>query len=391
MGPKTEFTQVSNSVLRNPDLSFKAKGLLCLLLSNETGKWVSYQESIERMSQEGPDAIRTGLKELEKAGYLLRIHYVEPKTKRRRGSFWAYTDYPGEFELDGHLEFLKENNLEIQRGSIKDNIKLDFPNLDFPSLDNPRLKRLSNKNKKEKEKTSLNLTPKEQNSITPSMFETFWKLYPRPNKGSKGSCKTVWKRICDRKENRPTWDQIEKAILAQMKTDQWQDARYIPLPTTWLNQERWMDDPAEMGNQSWNASNTLPTSSAREIVKQYFKESKDLESVFLKNCFNPAKELLDAKDKITRAQLAEALTQLHAQIQIERNKNLSGEERSLFPGPVEMISRYLRWIDDNDWITQRSPKMFELKHSLFARFRRDEASKDNYERDPLTGKSHLRS
>lgn len=389
MSPETGFTQVSNQVLRDPNISFKAKGLLCLLLSNESGKWTSYQECIENMSAEGAGAIRSGLKELETAGYLLRIHYVDRATKRRKGSFWAYTDFPDQFEIDSHLEFLNDNNLEVQGQGIKEklnSLKVDFPKVDFPKVENSTLIILNNKNTKEKQKASIN---PEEKSITPSMFETFWKLYPKPSKGSKGKTKTMWKRICTRAENRPTWEQIETAILEQMKTDQWQDARFIPLPTTWLNQERWQDDPADMSHQSWdnNNSGTNHNISVKGIIKQYFQGREALESSFMKKCFNPAKELLDTQDKTGRAQLAEAITRLHSQIQAAQNKNIAADKKDLFPGPVELIARYINWIESNDWITNRTVNIFDVGHTIFGRFRRDEAAQDNYERDPLTGKS----
>jgi hypothetical protein len=78
--------------------------------------------------------------------------------------------------------------------------------------------------------------------ISPSQFESFWKLYPR--RVGKGAAKKVWDKLCQRKNgNQPTWLEIRKALHLQKKA--WSDPQYIPHPTTWLNQERWQDDPPE--------------------------------------------------------------------------------------------------------------------------------------------------
>lgn len=82
-----------------------------------------------------------------------------------------------------------------------------------------------------------------EESISLKHFEDFWKLYPR--KDSKGYALSIWSKLCKKKE-RPTWIQIKKAIFAQIKSDRWQDKKFIPIASTWLNQTRWLDDPKEL-------------------------------------------------------------------------------------------------------------------------------------------------
>lgn len=81
-------------------------------------------------------------------------------------------------------------------------------------------------------------------TITSKLFEDFWELYPK--KVDKGKAISKWNQICSRKENRPTWKEVYKAVQDQIKTERWQTKKYIPHPTTWLNQSRWLDDPKEM-------------------------------------------------------------------------------------------------------------------------------------------------
>lgn len=79
--PDANWTVVQNAVLRHPRLTFKARGLLCYLLSLPD----NWQVSAERIATGGPDgrdAIRSALSELEREGYLVRR-----KSQNRRGQW----------------------------------------------------------------------------------------------------------------------------------------------------------------------------------------------------------------------------------------------------------------------------------------------------------------
>jgi len=236
------FTTVPNSILRNPELSFKAKGIICLLLSNKEG-WSTHLSTLKKISTDGTDGIQSGLQELEKAGYLLRVKYRDKQTKVWRGSFWAYTDIPHQFKIERTLKALYNQGLEPQPG---------FPDMETPDMANPVLIILNNNN------TNNNLPQEEEilsknGFIIPSQFEDFWEFYPR--KVDKGKTLTIWNRICSRKENRPTWKEIKKAIYQQKKSERWKDPKFIPHPSTWLNQNRWLDDAKEMKAINYSTSN----------------------------------------------------------------------------------------------------------------------------------------
>ena len=134
------FTQVPNELLRNPDLSFKAKGILCLLLSNRKG-WRSYLETLTQMSKEGIPSIKSGIKELEKANYLMRVQYREKETKIRRGSFWAYTDIPGNFNMEHTLHKLEKAGLEafVYSRNISEKPQVGFPPVEKPPVEKPQV------------------------------------------------------------------------------------------------------------------------------------------------------------------------------------------------------------------------------------------------------------
>lgn len=67
------FAQIANSALRDQRLSFRARGILAMVLSN-VGEWQATREWIARQSEhEGRQAIQTALNELTTLGYR-RVH-----------------------------------------------------------------------------------------------------------------------------------------------------------------------------------------------------------------------------------------------------------------------------------------------------------------------------
>lgn len=68
---KDRYTVIDNSVFMNYELSYKAKGLLCQMLSLPDG-WSFSIEGLARLASDGRDSVAATLKELENAGYFYR-------------------------------------------------------------------------------------------------------------------------------------------------------------------------------------------------------------------------------------------------------------------------------------------------------------------------------
>ncbi len=66
-----DYTVMCNRHLRDPNLSLKAKGLLSMMLSLPDD-WNYTTKGLAAICKEGVEAIGNGLKELEKAGYIVR-------------------------------------------------------------------------------------------------------------------------------------------------------------------------------------------------------------------------------------------------------------------------------------------------------------------------------
>lgn len=129
-----DFTVLHNSVLENPNLSFKAKGLWAYCMSRPQN-WQFHVSHLAKVSKEKEDAIYSALKELEKEGI------VQKTQSNDKGKFGPvdYIIYPYPPEIQKILPLR------------------DFPRPGNPRPGNPAL---SNKDlQKESKKKNPPLTP----------------------------------------------------------------------------------------------------------------------------------------------------------------------------------------------------------------------------------------
>ena len=192
---ENQFTQIHNAWVRDPKITYKAKGLLTYLLSHEVGYTITIGQII-RESGDGKQSVRSALEELIKAGYL--------ETKRT-------TDARG---YNAGLAYF-----------IKDPTK---PKSENPTLDNPTLDN----------QTALenNLTKKTKKQEKPKSdrFEEFWNYYPK--KLSKAQALKAWKLAIKRKPDSEIIELAKAYSLGKLP-----DVQFIPLASTWLNNDRWDD------------------------------------------------------------------------------------------------------------------------------------------------------
>ena len=67
-------------------------------------------------------------------------------------------------------------------------------------------------------------------------FAAFWSAYPR--KVAKPAALKAWRSAKDR----PSLADLLAALDRHKGSEQWQSARFIPHPATWINQQRWDDE-----------------------------------------------------------------------------------------------------------------------------------------------------
>jgi hypothetical protein len=192
---ENQFTQIHNAWVRDPNLTYKAKGLLTYLLSHEVGYTITIGQII-RESGDGKQSVRSALEELIKAGYL--------ETKRT-------TDARG--YNAGLAYFIKDPTKP----------KSENPTLDNPTLDNQTAleNNLTKKTKKQEKQTS-------------DRFDEFWNLYPK--KLSKAQALKAWKLAIKRKPDTEIIEAARAYSLGKLP-----DVQFIPLASTWLNNDRWDD------------------------------------------------------------------------------------------------------------------------------------------------------
>ena len=70
-------------------------------------------------------------------------------------------------------------------------------------------------------------------------FDLFWNAYPK--KVGKGKAVEAWQK------HQPDLETVLKTLTWQKSSKQWfkEDGTYIPNPTTYINQKRWLDEPTE--------------------------------------------------------------------------------------------------------------------------------------------------
>ena len=75
--PHLNYSVVHNELIEDERLSWKARGLLIYLLS-KPDHWRTSTAHLASVSPEGIHAVRTGLQELERAGYVKRLKKQNP-------------------------------------------------------------------------------------------------------------------------------------------------------------------------------------------------------------------------------------------------------------------------------------------------------------------------
>ena len=110
------FTAINTSTLRDAGINMKARGLLCFCLSLPDN-WEYSVEGLASICQEGPDAILTMVRDLEKAGYIHREQVRKPDGKLGKMK-WDIYEIPqarmAERELEEELSGTEEQPAEAQ-------------------------------------------------------------------------------------------------------------------------------------------------------------------------------------------------------------------------------------------------------------------------------------
>lgn len=83
--PKGSFVQISNAIVNDTRLSFKARGILALLLSRSKNWIININEITSKSDKDGKRAIQSGFKELENLGYVSLQRIYDELTNQYKG------------------------------------------------------------------------------------------------------------------------------------------------------------------------------------------------------------------------------------------------------------------------------------------------------------------
>lgn len=232
---KNGFTQISNIMLEDNRLSWKAKGLLAYMLSRPNN-WKITKTDLYNRATEGRDAMQKGLNELKECGYLHT--YPHYKDGQLNGWIWEYDDAPftpeeREFSTTENPHKTGENVLEFSTTENQyDRIsaRQDSSTYNNTKANNTNLNNTKAKEKKNKSADSLQFEEE---------FGRFWKLYPRKTK----RVDALNSFIKARKVKKIPYETIESGLYKYLDYLEAQNTeeQFITHGSTWLNQRRWED------------------------------------------------------------------------------------------------------------------------------------------------------
>ena len=284
------YAVIAKHHLKNKALSYKAKGLMTFMLC-VPDDWDYSMVGLAVLASDGIDGVRSGIKELEKHGYLTRRRIRDAGGKL---SDIEYTIH----EIPQPLHNIEADNQPkkpILENPTLVSPALEKPILDFPTLDKPtqvlptqenptqcsnKVLSINGSNIKELNKKTKNPCPSmlddtcksqqltlnetdisSQNqqaerltveaaqgtgkpvdhamTLVEQQFELFWQAYPR--KAGKKAAKKEWMDI---KSDTTLFSIIMAAVNAakQYWSHHEVSAKHIPHPSTWLKEERWDDE-----------------------------------------------------------------------------------------------------------------------------------------------------
>jgi predicted transcriptional regulator len=207
------FTQIPNQVIRDPRITPNAFRLLAYLMSHKDGYELNY-EQIEVQTGMGRYAIN------EAAKLLVELKWLEVNRPK----------VDGKFACKQWVVLSNEVNESIAGDSIVESHHMG------QSTDN---KRTSFK-EEQLEKEQLTYVHSDDERV----FKEFWKLYPR--KQGKGAGRKAFSKALK------VVSAEELIAACQRFNDDPNrpiDTKFLPMPATWLNEERWGDDPYPGSNR----------------------------------------------------------------------------------------------------------------------------------------------
>jgi hypothetical protein len=212
-------------------LSFRARGILLWLL-DKPDDWRCDSDTLTRNTTEGRDAVRTALKELETCGYLVRSKYQDAR---------------------GHWQ--SEAVIYETPGRTEDGIPVvGNPTVGSPDVGSPGP--LMNTVTDDCDRTPVVPAKPGSLDIVDGRFTLFWAQWPL--KTDKKAAEKAFKKAMSIADH----EDVIAGLQPWLRYWESRDNPYIPYPATWLNKERWKDDPPPL-----NGSTPKMSKGAQSAIK----------------------------------------------------------------------------------------------------------------------------
>ena len=204
---RKSYTVIDNDVFRDNELSNKALGMLCRMLSLPDG-WEFSVRGLSKLSNDGVDGVMSQLNELEKRGYLKR-RQIRDKGK-----------------LAGVEYIVSEAKM------------IEEPVDEKPHTENPdTVKPHTEKGAQSNNKQSITKSSIKKEIYTE--FDNLWILYPR--KQGKDKAFGYYEKA---RKNGTSYEEVESGIKAYIQyiNDNEVEPQYIKQGSTFFSQKAWQDD-----------------------------------------------------------------------------------------------------------------------------------------------------
>lgn len=214
---KRGWTTIYRSVAQDKRLSLKGRGLF-LLMQSLPEDWKYTVAGLAAKAGTGKDQIRSGLKELEKVGYLIKGQAHDPSGKFTGNVFILQDEAPlSENPSTGKPS---TGNPTVQ------NTEVQSIDIHTPPISPPGGKR----GRREAKNTA---------DWKPERFEAFWAYYrTRVRSEDRQAAIRAWDKLTP---DDALIARIGRALEKQIASESWQAGIGKPYASTYLNRRRWED------------------------------------------------------------------------------------------------------------------------------------------------------
>lgn len=243
---ESNFSVMSNAVIRDSRLSYRARGVLLEILSRPDN-WRVSGDSLARSGKEGRDAILTALKELRDCGYIRMV-----KIRKEDGTF----------ETTNYVYDSPQDVAPSPENPTTDSVEPPYP--EKPPTGKPQLDNQG----------SLEVLSK-KNLDTNAEFDLFWNVYPR--KVAKKAAELAFAKAA---KHTPVGMILSGA--ARYAKDPNRVEAYTAHPATWLNGHRWLDGALPEREKTAEEKKAEELRKAKEkeeldrrLAREYFEEQEN--------------------------------------------------------------------------------------------------------------------